>query len=96
MNEVGLVDIDTVNGSKILRPKYTPYSLRHYFASKLIEKGKDFKFIQDTMGHSKIEITLNVYGHLLKDREEAKIRTAEELAVEILGSSCGKFVASSV
>lgn len=96
MNEVGLVDIDTVNGSKIIRPKYTPYSLRHYFASKLIEKGKDFKFIQDTMGHSKIEITLNVYGHLLKDREEAKIRTAEELAVEILGSSCGKFVASPV
>jgi hypothetical protein len=36
------------------------------------------------MGHSKIEITLNVYGHLLKDREDAKRQTEEELASEIL------------
>jgi hypothetical protein len=49
--------------------KYSPYALRHYYASKLIEKGKDLKFIQHAMGHSKIEIALNVYGHLLKGRE---------------------------
>ncbi len=67
-----------------MRPKYTLYSLRHYFASKLIEKGKDLKFIQETMGHSRIEVTLNVYGHLLKDREEARKQTAEELFSEIL------------
>jgi len=96
MDKVGLMETETVNGVEIIRPKYTPYALRHYFASKLIEKGKDFKFIQDTMGHSKIEITLNVYGHLLKDREEAKKQTAEELASEILGSSCGNFVASAL
>jgi integrase len=43
------------------------------------------KFIQNAMGHSKIEITLNVYGHLLKGRDEAHKGTAEELAAEILG-----------
>ena len=58
----------------------SPYALRHYYASKLIEKGKDLK-----MGHSKTEITLNVYGHLLKGRDEAHKGTAEELAAEILG-----------
>jgi hypothetical protein len=31
------------------------------------------------MGHSQIEITLNVYGHLLKDREENEETIAEEL-----------------
>jgi hypothetical protein len=45
------------------------------------------------MGHSKIEITLNVYGHLLKDREDAKKQTAEELLSEILPGSCGNRVA---
>ena len=95
MTEVGLVEAGKVGGREILRPKYTPYALRHYFASKLIEKRKDLKFIQEAMGHSKIEITLNVYGHLLKDREEAKKQTAEELASEILNLSCGKSVASS-
>ncbi len=88
-------DPTPVNGQEISRPKYTPYALRHYFASKLIEKGKDFKFIQDTMGHSKIEITLNVSGHLLKDREEAKKQTAEELATELLDFTCGKSVAKA-
>ncbi|MEW8046218.1 MAG: site-specific integrase [Candidatus Thiodiazotropha sp.] len=95
LKEVGLTQTEKVNGNNILRPKYTPYALRHYFASKLIEKGKDLKFIQEAMGHSKIEITLNVYGHILKDREEAKKQTAEELAAELLDISCGKSVASS-
>jgi integrase len=96
MKETGFIEIESVNGRESFRPKYTPYALRHYFASKLIEKGKDLKFIQEAMGHSKIEITLNVYGHLLKDREDAKKQIAEELATEILGFTCGKSVADTI
>ena len=59
----------TVNGRQEVEvPKYTPYALRHYFASKLIETGRDLKFIQTAMGHSKIEVTFNVYGHLIRAR----------------------------
>jgi len=94
MKEVGLMETVKVRGRDMERPKYTPYALRHYFASKLIEKGKDLKFIQEAMGHSKIEITLNVYGHLLKDREETKKQTAEELLSDVLKIPCGKSVAS--
>jgi len=72
MREAGLMHTAKSKSDQVTRPKYTPYALRHCFASKLIEKGKDLKFIQEAMGHSKIEITLNIYGHLLKDREEAK------------------------
>ena len=95
MREAHLMITDEIGGRKGERPKYTPYALRHYFASKLIEMRKDLKFIQQTMGHSRIEITLNVYGHLLKDKEDAKKETAEALAVEILGNPCGKSVASN-
>lgn len=95
LKETGLIISDHSSGREVLRPKYTPYALRHYFASKLIEKGKDFKFIQQTMGHSKIEITLNVYAHLMKDREEARKQTAEELATDLLRFSCGNSVAST-
>lgn len=94
MREVELTKTVKVKGREFERPTYTPYALRHYFASKLIEKGKDLKFIQEAMGHSKIEITLNVYGHLLKDREEAKKQTAEELFSDVLKIPCGKSVAS--
>ena len=33
---------------------------------------------------ARIEITFDVYGHLMKDRDEAHRRTAEELADELL------------
>ncbi|MBP6895214.1 MAG: site-specific integrase [Pseudacidovorax sp.] len=79
----------------VLTPLYTPYALRHYFASKLIEKRLDLKLIQEAMGHSKAEITLNVYGHLLKGREEEKKRAAESLVNDLL-KTCGESVAISL
>lgn len=96
LREAGLTETIVKGGKDIVKPRYTPYALRHYFASKLIEKGKDLKFIQEAMGHSKIEITLNVYGHLMKDREEARKQTAEDLAADLLENSCGKSVASAL
>ncbi len=66
-------------------PVYSPYSLRHYYASKLIESKKDLKFIQQAMGHSKIEVTFNVYGHLIRDQDDQHKQHAEELAASILG-----------
>lgn len=84
LREVGLVKTCEVNGRQVERALYTPHALRHYFASKLIEKRKDPKFIQQKMGHSRIEITMNIYGHLMKDREEAHRLTAEELADDLL------------
>jgi integrase len=86
MEQAGLMTTEKINGERIRAPMYSPYALRHYFASKLIAKGNDLKFIQHAMGHSKIEITLNVYGHLLKGRDVAHRGAAEELAVDVLGS----------
>lgn len=84
MKEAGLATKIVTEDGDQWEPRYTPYALRHYFASKLIEKRVDLKFIQEVMGHSKAEITLNVYGHLLKGREESKKRTAEDLASDLL------------
>lgn len=93
LKEAGVVEPDPKN-PRAFKPKYTIYSLRHYFASRLIEQGCDFKYIQQTMGHSKIETTLNVYGHLMKDRDDMRKQTAELLATQLLGNSCGESVAS--
>lgn len=84
LREAGLTYFTEVKGRDVERPRYTPHALRHYYASKLIEKKKDAKFIQERMGHSNIEITFNVYGHLMKDREAAHKRTAEELVEDLL------------
>ena len=43
----------------------TLHECRHTFASILIETGANPKAIQEVMGHSKIQTTFDVYGHLL-------------------------------
>lgn len=94
MKEAGLTKTIKRGGKTVVVPRYTPYALRHYFASKLIEGGHDLKFIQKAMGHSKIEITFNVYGHLIRGREDHYRQSAETLATQILGpKTCGKSVA---
>lgn len=84
MREAGLTLARNQGGKTVEHSLYSPYALRHYYASKLIERGEDLKFIQQTMGHSKIEITFNVYGHLLKGRDDIHKGVAEDLAKEIL------------
>jgi integrase len=62
----GLMETVEEDGRKIERPKYSPYDLRHFYASMLIENKTNLKRIQRLMGHEKIETTLNVYGHIIE------------------------------
>ena len=50
------------------------HDLRHTFASLLIEQGEHPKYIKVQMGHSSINVTMDVYGHLMNNvnQESAK------------------------
>jgi integrase len=43
----------------------TLHEARHTFASLLIDSGANAKAVQEFLGHSKIQTTFDVYGHLL-------------------------------
>lgn len=43
------------------------HSLRHTHATVLLEKGAPLKYIQQRLGHKKIDVTVNVYQHLTDD-----------------------------
>jgi integrase len=45
--------------------------LRHYFASLLIAQGLDVKVVQARLRHASAKTTLDVYGHLWPDKDEA-------------------------
>lgn len=45
--------------------------LRHYFASLLIADGLDVKVVQARLRHASAKTTLDVYGHLWPDKDEA-------------------------
>ena len=44
----------------------TPHILRHTYATKLYYAGVDLKTAQYLLGHSNIQITLEIYTHLDK------------------------------
>lgn len=64
--------------------KYGMHALRHACASLWIESGKNPKQIQTLMGHSTIQMTYDVYGHLFLDAESDQ-RAAEDIQVRLLG-----------
>lgn len=55
--------------------------LRHTFASMLFEKGIDIKIISKVLGHSRVEITYNIYVHLIKSQEAAAVGLLDEFDI---------------
>ncbi len=59
-----------------------PHELRHSAASLLLAQGVSLKTIADTLGHSSITVTANVYAHLLDD---ARAEAAEAMSRALSG-----------
>jgi integrase len=90
--EAGLMDTVEEAGKPVEKPRYTPYSLRHFYASMLIDQNVNLKRIQTLMGHEKIETTLNYYGHLIERKEAAAEKQIGMLSM-LSRKSCGESVA---
>lgn len=50
--------------NKTLSSEYTPHSLRHYYATRSIEKGANIKAIAVLLGHADPSTTLKMYFHI--------------------------------
>ena len=63
----------------------TIHGLRHTYASILIAAGHNPKYIQKQMGHGSIEITMDLYGHMMEGANRGAARQTESayrIAVE--------------
>ncbi|MDX1641624.1 MAG: site-specific integrase [Balneolaceae bacterium] len=97
MHESGLITEITDQGRTVQKPKYTPYSLRHFYASILIDQEKNLKFIQTVMGHADLSTTFDVYGHLIQEKQANEMESVQGVISRIIDdTSCGKFVANTL
>ena len=56
----------------------TPHTLRHTFATRCIERGMNPKTLQIILGHSTIQLTLNLYCHVTDDMLISEMSKFEE------------------
>ncbi len=76
----------------MLRRRFTPcvkksgigkeirfHDLRHTYVSLLISQNVPMKYIQNQVGHSSINTTMNTYGHLLPDVHEKAVQVLDNI-----------------
>ena len=68
-----------------LRWKGRIHSLRHFAASRMIDKNWNIKRIQTRLGHANATTTLDIYGHLME--RQSFHQEAEELTEGLLNDN---------
>lgn len=58
--------------------KITLHDLRHTHASLLFASGRSVKYVQDRMGHSRAETTMNIYVHVTQKEQDQAIEDFEK------------------
>ena len=62
---------------------FSMHTLRHTFATRCIEAGMRPKTLQQILGHSSINITMNLYVHVTDEEKTKEMQKFEEYSIKI-------------
>ncbi|MGX4668818.1 tyrosine-type recombinase/integrase [Cerasibacillus sp. JNUCC 74] len=69
------------NGIKLKKIRF--HDLRHTHASLLFSQKEHPKVVQERLGHSSIEVTLDTYSHMLLNMQESAVQTLDEMFLNL-------------
>jgi integrase len=85
LRALGLIElIVDDSGEEVEEAHYTFHALRHTAASLFIEQGWTPKKLMTVMGHSSIQMTFDLYGHLWKTAED-DAKAVAQIEARLLG-----------
>lgn len=67
-----------------LRASASPHTLRHSFATVMIEKGANIKAVSQVLGHANCTITIDLYTHLSTEHLRAVMQRCNPLSAEVI------------
>ena len=74
---------------------FSPHSMRHSFASLLLQRGESPAYLQEQLGHASIELTVGTYGRWLRKRPTIGSEALDRPDSEPSGSKTAEVVAGS-
>ena len=70
--------------------KFSMHTLRHTFATRMMEAGVSAKVVQEMLGHKDVALTLNTYTHVNMDTAHREIAKINDLIDTRDGQDCVK------
>ena len=65
-------------GGISLLPNFSCHSLRHTFTTRLVEADVNIKVIQELCGHTRSDVTLDIYTTVTKELKQREFGNFEE------------------
>lgn len=85
--------IDEINSTRDVLDEFeriTPHCFRHTFATRCIESGMKPKVLQTILGHANLDMTMNLYAHVLPNMKndemdllESEMKKLDDMDVQI-------------
>jgi len=65
------------------------HDLRHTYASMLLQNGESLVYVKDQLGHSSIQITVDIYGHLVPGANRQAVARLDDYVPTTYGHKTG-------
>ena len=70
--------LESKEKSPVLLPPFSCHTLRHTFATRMVEAGVNIKVVQNTLGHARVSTTLDIYTDMTKDFQKSEFASLDQ------------------
>lgn len=66
---------------------FSPHCFRHTFATRCFEAGVSPKTVQKYLGHASLQMTMDLYTHVLDDQKKEDMLKLESVLIDVFKNS---------